>query len=999
MAPTEVMALAEGSGTDEALADFGLGRGGSLVRHMSLPNLDVLAAHIAGELLSDETTRRIYATDASIYQQLPVGVVYPRDESDCVAIVKHAAVNSLPLIPRAAGTSLAGQCVGSGLVVDVSRYMTSIESIDRAAATVTTGPGVVLDDLNDQLAPFGLFFSPDTSSSNRCTIGGMIGNNSSGSHSIYYGTTRDRVVSLRAVLADGSLATFGDVEPAEVTGKLELATLEGEIYRSIFDAVNHHRGAILAAYPKPDVTRRNTGYPLDLIARGQPWQHDGPPLNLARFLSGTEGTLALTTEATLRLDPVPAHKLLVCAHFESLDESMRATMLALDHNPAAIELIDRKILEQTRGNIEQARNRFWVEGDPEAVLVIELYGDDQAKLHGRAASLEADMGRNGLGYAFPRVVPPDLDRVWALRKAGLGILMGKPGDEKAVTVIEDTAVAPGDLPAYVRDIEDLMERHNTQCVYYAHASVGLLHLRPEVDLTQEAGVKQFRSIAAETAEIVKGYGGSLSGEHGDGRLRGPFVEQMLGSEVFELLRQIKAAFDPQGILNPGKIIDAEPIDVQLRLGPATPRPEFDTVFDWSRDQGLLRAAEKCNGAGVCRKSEGSGTMCPSYMATRDERDTTRARANLFRQVLTTADPRVGFADADLKKVLDLCLSCKGCHAECPANVDMARMKAELLQQWHDKDGVPLRSRLFGEFPTLMKLAKVARPLSNYAMNLGFSKRLIGVHEGRSVPAIARESFGTWAKRHEFAADDSAMGKCVLFNDSFTHFNDPHVGRAAVTVLERVGYEVEVTDGIQSGRTQLSKGLVRRARAVLDKAVVALDAAGGGTAPIVGVEPSAILTFRDEAPDLVSPEHREAARRVAKRALLLSELLARDIDGGAFDPEATFARIEQQVLLHGHCHMKAIAGTASAIKVLSSLPGCTVSEIPSGCCGMAGSFGFEQEHFDLSMQIGELVLFPAVRQASPGTVVVASGTSCRHQIHDGTGVDALHIAEFLARLCS
>jgi FAD/FMN-containing dehydrogenase/Fe-S oxidoreductase len=966
---------------------------------MARLDLEVLSAYIDGELAADMTSRRLYATDASIYQQIPMGVVYPRNETDCVEIVKFATTHGYPLIPRAAGTSLAGQCVGEGLVVDVSRHMTSVSAPDVANRRVTVGPGVVLDDLNDRLVVDGLFFGPDASTSNRCTIGGMIGNNACGSHSIYYGTTRDHVVSMRTILHDGSVVTFGDIETGELTAKLELDTLEGAVYRSVYRAVEEHRDAILAAYPNPEVTRRNTGYPLDVLAMGRPWVADGRPFNLARFLCGTEGTLALTTEATLDLDPVPQHKLLVCAHFRSLDESMQATVEAVRHSPAAIELIDRHILEQTRENLVQARNRFWVEGDPEAVLVIELYDDQTQRLRQRADALEADLRHNGLGYAFVRVEPPELERVWALRKAGLGVLMGEPGDDKAVTVIEDAAVPVSDLPAYVREIEDLMERYETKCVYYAHASVGLLHLRPELNLGEQEGIDRFRSIAAETAAIVKRYGGSLSGEHGDGRLRGPFVEQMLGSEVFGLLRQIKAAFDPKGLFNPGKIFDAEPIDVQLRIHPASPRPEFETVFDWSADHGLLRAAEKCNGAGACRKSPGRGTMCPSYMATRDERDTTRARANLFRQVLSAAKPAAGFADEDLKDVLDLCVSCKGCRSECPANVDMARMKAEFLQHWHDHAGVPLRSRLFGEFPTLTKLAKVVRPVANLVLGLRLSKRLMGVHESRTVPPIARQTFGTWARRRRGVGGAGKMGGCVLLNDSFTHFNDPHVGKAAVKVLEHIGYEVEVTGGVQSGRTQLSKGLVRRARKVLDAAVVALDAAGKGEDPIVGIEPSAILTFRDEAPDLVSPHNREAASRVASRAMLLSELLARDLERGDLVPESAFSRCDRELLLHGHCHEKAIAGTASALTVLRSIPGAMVREIPSGCCGMAGSFGYEEEHYDISMRIGELVLFPAVRRASPGTVVVASGTSCRHQIYDGTGVAALHIAEVLAEACS
>lgn len=953
--------------------------------------LQALGEQIQGELLTDPVSQLLYSTDASIYQQTPLGAVLPQSAEDLAHIVAFARERGLSLIPRAAGTSLAGQCVGEGLVVDVSR-MNRVLEIDPANKRVRVQPGVILDDLNDELAPHGLIFGPETSTSNRCMLGGMIGNNSCGTHSIVWGTTRDHTLEVKALLSDGSQATFGDLAPGELEEKLKLDSLEGEIYRHLHGLIQEHRGLLLEKYPKPQILRRNTGYALDELARCQPWEPQGPPLNLARLICGSEGTLALVTEATLNLVDLPAHKLMVCAHFDTLEASMEGTVLAVRHEPAAVELMDRLILEATRENLEQARNRFWLQGDPEAVLAIEFYGDTREELEERAERLMDDYKAQGMGYAFTVVRPPDLGRVWALRKAGLGLLMGIPGDVKAVTVIEDTAVAVEDLPAYTRRMQEMMQRYGTQCVYYAHVSVGEMHLRPELNLKTQAGLDAFKGIAADTADLVAEFGGSLSGEHGDGRLRAPFIARMLGQEVYELLRGVKAAFDPQNLLNPAKIVDPLPIDADLRIGPHTPIRERDTLFDWSADMGLLRAAEKCNGAGACRKSPGRGTMCPSYMATRRERDATRGRANMFRRVLTELGPEQAFDDDDLYEVLDLCLSCKGCKSECPANVDMARMKAEFLQQRHDARGVPLRSRVFGEFAGLTGLARWTPGLASWALNLGLNKKILGVHPKRSVPAIAPQSFGAWARKRS-PAGSGDKGQVVLFNDAFTHFNDPQVGIAAVELLEGLGYQVIVTQGITSGRTQISKGLLRRARQVITEAVEELHRHASAGLPIIGLEPSALLTFRDEAPDLVQGQAKAKAAVVASQAVLLEEFLVERAARGEISSE-DFRPASGPLLVHGHCHQKSLVGMKPLEQALALLPQAKVEVIPSGCCGMAGSFGYEEEHYELSMQIGEMVLFPAVRQASPEALVVAPGTSCRHQIHDGAGARALHPAQVL-----
>ncbi len=953
-----------------------------------------LASRIEGEVLTDRLTRMLYATDASPYEKLPLGVVRPRHRDDCISVVQHAARHGIPLIPRAAGTSLAGQCVGDGLIVDVSRHMTGILGIDRAAHRARVQPGVILEDLNDALIPHDLQFAPDTSTANRCMIAGMIGNNACGAYSILHGTTREHVIEIEAVLADGTVARFGPLDDdggddAGLEAKRQMATLEGQVYREVFAAVDHHRERILERYPRPEVLRRNTGYALDVLARGRPWVADGPPFNLARLLCGSEGTLALVTEATLRLVPRPAARLVVCAHFQTLMDAMHGTLVAVRHGPAAIELIDRRILDETREHLEHRENRFWIEDDPEAVLIIELQGGHPDALAASARSLIADYRGQDLGYAFPILRPPLSNRVWDLRKAGLGLLMNRPGPRKAVTVIEDTAVAVRDLPEYVARVQALMERHGTRCIYYGHASVGLLHFRPELDLGNARDRERFRAIAHEVADLVTEFGGSLSGEHGDGRLRAPFVERMLGAEVYALLRRVKQAFDPDGIFNPGKVLDAPPIDRDLRA--ANRKDPLPSYFDWRADGGLLGAARRCNGSGACRKSAGRGTMCPSYMATLEERHTTRGRANVFRQLLARPDARAALSDEDLRTVLDLCLLCKGCKSECPASVDMARMKSEFLQHHHDRHGIPLRAWIIGEFRRIQHLAAYFPELAGHVMNDRRLKAFLGFSAARTLPVPARETFGRWFAYHRRPAGSPERGGVILFTDPYTEYLEPHVGIAAVDVLERAGFSVAPTHRVESGRVQLSQGLMRKARRLLDAAIDRLYPAAVRGETILGLEPSEILTFRDEAPDLVSPELREKARVVAGRARLFEEFVAeeaRRFAALAFDQEP------RRLLVHGHCHAKALSGMRPLLETLAIIPGAHTEPIPSGCCGMAGAFGYEAEHYDLSMRIGELVLFPAIRQAPADTLIVANGTSCRHQIRDGVGRRALHPAEVL-----
>ncbi len=952
-----------------------------------------LAARIEGELRTDELHRRLYAQDASVYQAMPLGVVRPRGREDIVAIVRHAAEHGVPLIPRAAGTSLAGQCVGTGLVVDVSRHMTAILEVDPDERWVRVQPGVILDDLNDALKPHGLMFGPETSTSNRCMIGGMIGNNAAGSHSIVTGTTRDNVIELEAVLADGSVARFGDVDEDELSVLRRRDDRLGTVYRELLEIVDGHREVIAERYPKPEIIRRNNGYALDLLARRAPVAEDGPPWSLVPLLCGSEGTLALVTEAKLRLIPRPRGNLLVAAHFETLDEGTRGTVMALQHAPSAVELFDGKVLELSKANREAARNRWWVEGDPGSVLAVEFYDDDADRLRQRAEGLIAAYRDAGMGYAFPVIESAKVPQVWAVRKAGLGLLTGVKGDRKPLTVIEDVAVAPADLPEYVRRMEALMQRWGKEAVYYGHASVGELHVRPALSLRDERDLEVFRGMAAEVAELAAEFHASLAGEHGVGRLRGSFLERYLGSEIYALLRRVKRAFDPDGILNPGKVVDVPPIDQDLRTTPAFRVPEIATHLDWSADQGLLRSAEKCNGAGACRKSAGRGTMCPSYMATREELHSTRGRANILRQVLSGGDPEAGLGSEQLYEAMELCLSCKGCATECPSSVDVARMKAEFLQHHHDQHGTPLSALVLGQFGRFAAMARFTPGLASWLGNTGLAKKVLGVDARREVPAFAAETFQRWWRRRGGAQGAGDRGEVVLFVDEFTNYTEPAVGVAAVEFLEAAGYRLIVEDGLDSGRTHLSKGLVRKAKQVFQRSVAALHPYAARGLPIVGLEPSAILGFRDEAPDLMDgDEQRAQARLVGEHALQFDEFVAREREAGRLDGLRFRDDAPTRFLLHGHCHQKTLSGTGATHQALQLIPGAEVEEIPSGCCGMAGSFGYH--HYDVSMAVGELVLFPAVREADDGTVVVAPGTSCRHQIHDGTERTALHPAQVL-----
>jgi FAD/FMN-containing dehydrogenase/Fe-S oxidoreductase len=969
-------------------------------------SLQTLAGTLEGELYFDKTMRTLYATDASAYREMPLAVAIPKSVEDIRKLIAFARKEKTSLIPRTAGTSLAGQVVGKGIIVDVSKNFTGIVELNAAERWVRVQPGVIRDELNLFLKPHGLLFGPETSTANRAMIGGMVGNNSCGSNSIVYRSTREHLLEVNMLLSDGTEAVFGKLETEQFHSKCEVKGLEGDVYRQMRKVLSNYDNqvSIRNEFPKKSVERRNTGYALDLLVETAPFTAGGSDFNFCTLLAGSEGTLGFLTEIKLDLSPLPPKETgLLCVHFHTIDEALRANLIALKYGPTASELIDHYILECTKDNIEQSKNRFFVQGDPGAILVVEFKKDNRDEIVALAAAVEAEMRAAGLGYHFPLLFGADTGRIWSLRKAGLGLLSNLPGDAKAVPVIEDTAVDVQDLPAYIRDFNEILKKYGLHSVHYAHAGSGEIHLRPIINLKTAEGNHLFRAIAIEIATLVKQYQGSLSGEHGDGRLRGEFVPQMVGQRNYDLFKDIKRGWDPEHIFNPGKIVDTPPMNEHLRYEPGQQVPPFPTLFRFHK-QDILQHAEQCNGSGDCRKTHLSGgTMCPSFMATRNEKDTTRARANILREFLTRSEQANRYDHKEIYEVMDLCLSCKGCKSECPSNVDVAKLKAEFLQHYYDANGVPLRSRLIANFTRSSRLGALAPGVYNLFMKSKGLRKMIGFAPERSMPLLHKTTLRKWWKsdrppRQKGAAgptDGRASGvrKVYLFCDEFTNYNDVETGMKAILLLERLGYEVVIPEHLESGRTWLSKGLVREAKKIVDANIRLLGGLITAETPLVGIEPSAILTFRDEYPDLASDEFLGAAEELARNSYLIDDFLANEIEGG-FVTARQFTQEKRTVLLHGHCQQKALSSVAGSVRVLSLPANYTVSTVPSGCCGMAGSFGYEREHYALSQQIGELVLLPAVRRQAESVIVAAPGTSCRHQIKDGTGRKALHPVEIL-----
>ena len=967
--------------------------------------LKVLATKIEGELHYDDTLRKLYATDASAYREVPVAVAIPKSEKDIKELILFAKQNQTSLIPRTAGTSLAGQVVGGGIVVDVSKFFTHILEVNKEEKWVRVQPGVIRDDLNKHLKSYGLYFGPETSTANRAMIGGMIGNNSCGSNSVVYGSTRDQLLELKGFLSDGSDVHFGALSNQEYATKLEQNDLEGLIYKHLNSELSDedNRNSIEAEFPKRSIPRRNTGYAIDLLKDCSPFVDNGESFNLCKLLAGSEGTLAFTTEAKLSLNELPAPEVgLICAHFESVYESLLANLVALEFNPTACELMDHYVLECTKGNIQQRQNRFFVEGDPQAILVVELRKHSKKELEEEATQLIEKLKSKGYGYHYPFVTGNDVSKVWTLRKAGLGLLSNIPGDAKPVPVIEDTAVDVNDLPEYIKEFNEILKKHDLYCVHYAHAGSGELHLRPIIDLKTEEGNRLFKTIADEIAVLVKKYKGSLSGEHGDGRLRGEYIPQMIGPKNYEILKRIKATWDPDNIFNPGKIVDTPAMNSSLRFEPGQNTPEFETILDFSDYQGIVRSTELCNGSGDCRKTELSGgTMCPSYMATRNEKDTTRARANILREVLTSSKKVNPFESEEIKEVLDLCLSCKACKSECPSNVDMAKLKAEATYQSYKNRSVPLEIKMVANFDGLNKLASKWPGMHNFLftnkLTSTIAKHFMKIAPERSFPLLDKTTLRSWYAKNKttnFGVKDVTLSKKVyLFCDEFTNYHDVPVGKKALELLTRLGYDVIIPEHVSSGRVHFSKGMLDDLKSRAEKNIALIEPIVTDDTPIIGIEPSAILTLRDEYIDITRGELKEKAKSLAKHVYTFEEFLTHQMESGKITSEQ-FTNDKRLIKFHGHCHQKSLSSQIPSKKILSLPKNYEVQIIPSGCCGMAGSFGYEKKHYDVSMKIGELVLFPTVREQNDDTIIAAPGTSCRHQIKDGTGRTAKHPVEIL-----
>ena len=955
--------------------------------------LSALEKKLKGELFFDNLHKTLYATDASVYRKIPLAVAYPKNAKDIKLLITFAAKSNITLIPRTAGTSLAGQCVGDGIVVDVSKYFTDILAFDEQNKTITVAPGIIRDDLNRFLKPFGLFFGPNTSTSNRCMIGGMVGNNSSGSTSIRYGVTRDKVITIEGLLSDGSDVTFSEITSQEFKQKKIENSLEGNIYKAIYKELSQEiiRQEIINEFPKPEIHRRNTGYAVDEFLTSDLFGGNETTINPAKFLSGSEGTLVFSTAITIQLDDLPpTHSIMVCPHFTSVNESLKATVTAMNHKLYACELMDKVILDCTKNNREQAKNRFFLQGDPEAVLMLEVSANTIEEAEIQADKLIEDLKINNFGYHYPKVYGEDIAKVHYLRKAGLGLLGNIVGDMKAVACIEDTAVALEDLPEYIEEFTQIMDKYQQDAVYYAHAGAGELHLRPILNLKKQEDVVLFRKITTETAELVKKYKGSFSGEHGDGIVRAEFIPLMIGDKNYQLLRRVKKAFDPNNIFNKGKITDAFPMDKSLRYEVDRNEPVIKTIQDFSNSEGILKLAEKCNGSGDCRKSpEAGGTLCPSYRATRNEKETTRARANMLREVLTNNTAENKFDSKELKQVLDLCLSCKACATECPSNVDIAAMKAEFLYQYQETNGYSFRSKLFANNAKYNKLGSKVPTITNFFTNTLIAKKVMGVATERTVPKLAKQTLAAWLKNKNITSNtnNSSSKKIVyLFNDEFTNFYDAEIGKDAVIVLEKLGYEVKYIDHEESGRSYISKGFLKEAKEIANKNVTIFKDLITTDSPLIGIEPSAILTFRDEYIRLA--DDKVAAKKIAKNAVTFEEFLAAEHKKENINT-ALFTTNSKTLKIHGHCHQKALSSTHASFAILNIPTNYKVTILNTGCCGMAGSFGYEKEHYKVSMQVGEDTLFPKIRNCTNDTEIVAAGTSCRHQIYDGTKRIAKH----------
>ena len=929
-------------------------------------------------ILTDALHRIAYSTDASIYREMPMGVAYPKTVDDIKALLMKARVRKTHLIPRAAGTSIAGQVVGSGIVVDISRYMNRILEINADERWVRVQPGVVRDELNIALKPYGLFFSPETSTSNRCCIGGMVGNNSCGTHSLVYGSTRHHVMALKGILADGT-----DFECTTNTFTFAPSSRVGKKVQELLSSWHNDesiRQLLTDSFPDRSLRRRSCGYALDECL-------EGDSINLPALLTGSEGTLAFVTEIKLSLDPLPKPSALLIQKLGDMNEAWPANLALLTKHPTAVELIDGEILKLALGNPEARRNMEALKLDkehlPAALLVAEFNADELPTNSYQCVTTSEQIAS-----------------VWNLRKAGLGVLTGTDSDAKPIGVIEDTAVAPERLDAYMHDFRSMMTELGLSCVYYGHISTGELHLRPVLDIKLEHHRKLFREVATRTALLVKKHRGSLSGEHGDGRLRGEFIPLMYGKEVYDLFCQLKDAFDPDKLLNTGKIVHTPPMDQFLRYEVNQP---YTIAASASRDaaETLMRRIERCNGSGDCRKSNLiGGTMCPAFKVSGDELMTTRARANVLREVLTRGSlPQ----SKEVQQVLSSCLACKACKSECPSNVDMTRLRSQVLQLYYDQTHVPFRVMMVSLMAQIERIGSWVPRIYNWFATTNWTakilKNMVHFAAERHIPTLSRYTMRQLIKKYLQANIQSKISnlqsrKVYLFADEFTNYMEAELGLTFAQLLTKLGYQVIVPKHTESGRAPISKGWLKLAAKYATKNVKLLAPIISEQAPLVGIEPSCILSFRDEYPDLMpTAELKQQAQQLAPNCLLYDEFLLREIQAGRIDP-TVFKHLTNDIWLHGHCHQKALVGVSKTAQLLQYTTSGQVHVIPSGCCGMAGSYGYDKDHYATSMAIGEMVLFPAVRNAQKDDIIAAPGTSCREQILHATCIKAVHPIQVL-----
>ena len=984
---------------------------------------DTLRSRVDGEVRFDQISRAFYSTDASVYQILPQGVVIPKSYDDVIQVVRSCADQGVSITARGGGTSQAGQAVGGGVQLDFSKYLNRVIELNPDKRTVRVQAGMVLDELNDFLKPYDLQLPLDLSTSNRATIGGMVGNNSAGTRSVIYGKTIDYVQSITAVLSDGNVVELRATTPDQLTEKCERSDREGSCYRIVKQLAAEHATEIRHRYP--NILRRVGGYNLDAFVdvatdsqtpqANRNIQSDFAPqedtsFNLARLLVGSEGTLAMVLEVCLHLVPRPKTRTLCTIQFHDLLEALGATPAILEHRPAAVELVDRFILDTTRDKPQFEPFRKFIVGDPAAVLIVEFLSDEESDLEPKVDRLERDLQELGVGYHFHRAqAAQDQALIWGLRRAALGLSMSQRGDAKAISFVEDTAVAPDRLRDYIERFMSILEAHKLTAGFYAHASVGLLHIRPVVNMKTAEGIDHFAQVATEVADLVLEFGGAVSGEHGDGLARSPFQEKMFGPTLYQAFRQIKQTFDPENLFNPGKIVDAPGIRENLRFGIDYETRPVQTLFDFSDFGGLARAAEQCGGVGACRKTL-SGTMCPSFMATREEADSTRGRANALRLAISGQLSGVGIGDEQLAPVLDLCLECKACKTECPTGVDVARMKSEYLYQLHQRTGVPRRSRLLAHTARLARWGSRLAPLSNWLLQSRpvrlFNEYGFGLDRRRKPPTFSRRTFLHWWHRDHapHLARQSHQGETIaLFADTFSNYFEPFQAIATARLAERMGFQVIVPAQVCCGRPLISKGLLDEAQQQAARTTATLFPLASQGIPILFCEPSCYSAVVDDHPHLLRGAEQERATQVANACLTFEQWAERTFH--TFAPKIQFSNGPEQILVHGHCHQKALTGTRSMVNLLDSIPGCTVTELDTGCCGMAGSFGYEREHFEVSREIGNHQLFPAIearfaqQRGAADTCVVAPGFSCRQQIAHFTGVSALSPASLLESLLS